>query len=108
MNKNDFNFALDLIDFWQIIYPSIFPHKPFRKKPLAINIHNYLFPVSHFIMGASLNDVKNALSLWCNGKRYWKACSRPFCYRYGIYGILGHVTYNQAKNANEKLENLTK
>lgn len=102
MNTNKFK-AIVLIDYWQELYPKAFPKKPDPKVPLYIGIDKALMECS-LAVGATPKIVNLALKLWCQGRRYYEACSKPKTSRVNLSGHnVGMVYPNQAKFANKQL-----
>lgn len=99
--------ALVLIDYWQEQFPIAFPKKPAPKVPLRIGIgrEGGTLYYASVAVGATLNDINNALYLWCRGKRYWQSF-KTNKFRFGATGYaVQEITREEAAFAKFKLRN---
>jgi len=90
MHKNATVEILSFIDSLQDKFPAAFPHKPYRKVPLKVDIREDLFSLKDDLK-CSKKTIKKALSLWCFGKRYY-SCLKEGSPRFDLNGnISGYV-----------------
>lgn len=90
-----------LIDKLQELCPTAFPKKPAPKVPLALGSTKAV----QAVLNVNFVTAEYLLKLWCQGKRYDKACSVEGTTRYRLDGSIGgKVTVKQAMFHKERLE----
>ena len=91
--------VLQAISRLQRHYPAAFPKKPEPKKPLKVGIFQDL--EAHTAHGLDGDLLKQALSAWCQGWRYWD-CLKTGNARVDLSGTAcGEVTQAEERRAKQ-------
>lgn len=91
----------ELIDKLQELCPTAFSKKPASKLPLALGSTKAV----QAILDVNYATAEYLLKLWCQGRRYDKACSVAGTPRYHVNGsVAGKVSAGQAEFHKARLE----